>query len=176
MQFLAGGGLIFALYAASGDDDDATAGGGAASDAAVVVNRTIAIGPADLQSLRETFVRGARREPTPEELGDAVETFVNEEMLYREGKGLGLDREDVVVRRRIIDKMTVLARPAVPTAEPNETELRAWFQRYPHRFRHAPRISFEQRFFDPKRRANAADDARRVLAKLGETKGQEAAA
>ncbi|HEY0710547.1 MAG TPA: peptidylprolyl isomerase [Polyangia bacterium] len=163
MQFVAGGALIFALYALVGGSEESAP----ATETASVVDRTISIGPAELRTLREAFARSARREPSPDELGDLVETFVHEEMLYREGKALALDRDDVIVRRRIIEKMTVLARPAAPSPEPTEAELRAWFARYPHRFLQAARVSFEQRFFDPKRRADAAGDARRVLAALG---------
>jgi hypothetical protein len=171
VQFLAGGALIFALYSlreAADSVGEATRGQktGPSELASLDVDRTIVIGRADLQTLRDNFARGARRAPTTDELGDAIETFVNEEMLYREGKSLGLDREDVVVRRRIIEKMTVLARPAAPSPEPSEAELRTWFARYPHRFRQAPRLSFEQRFFDPKRRPDAAAVAKQVLAGL----------
>ena len=50
-----------------------------------------------------------RRPPTGEELDQLVEDFVREEVLYREALVLGLDLADLVVRRRLVQKMEVLA-------------------------------------------------------------------
>src|SRR5690349_2358074 len=49
-----------------------------------------------------------RRPPTGEELGRLVEDFVREEVLYRAALALGLDLADLVVRRRLVQKMEVL--------------------------------------------------------------------
>ena len=51
---------------------------------------------------------GAGR-PTAGELGRLVEDFVREEVLDREALARGLDLADLVVRRRLVQKMEVLA-------------------------------------------------------------------
>jgi peptidyl-prolyl cis-trans isomerase C len=157
------GGLIFGVYALARGGR----GGGAGGDTGrAEPDRRIVIGAADLEALRSSFRVAWRREPTRDELGDQVEAFVHDEVLFREGKSLALDRDDVVVRRRLIEKMSALARPQSPVADPSRSELQRWYDRYPHRFAQAGRLSFEQRFFDGKRRADATGDARAALGAL----------
>src|SRR6187401_3136755 len=44
-------------------------------------------------------VRG--RKPSAVELRNLVDGYVRDEILYREGAALGLDRDDIVVKRRV---------------------------------------------------------------------------
>ena len=163
VQFLLLGGLIFGLYAATrgsrGHGGDA---GGGEPD------RRIVITAAEIETLRADFRATSKREPSAEELGDQIESWVHDEILFREGKALGLERDDVVVRRRVVEKMSALARPQTPMGEPSPADLRRWYDRYRHRFAQPGRLSFEQRFFDPKRRGDAAADAKSALAAVAE--------
>jgi hypothetical protein len=172
VAFLLLGGAIFGLHAALAERrrDD-----GAAAELAPP-DRTVRVTPAEIETLKTNFRLAWKREPSVEETGDLVETYVNEEILFREGRALGLDREDGVVRRRLIEKMTLLARPNAPAPEPSQDELRRWYEQYPHRFRQGPRLSFEQRFFDGKKHEDAAADARAALAGLAGAKLTSAAA
>jgi hypothetical protein len=126
----------------------------------------VTVRTSQVEELRAGFRATQKREPTPAELGDLVEGFVSEEILYREGLARGLDRDDRVVRRRVIDRMTELARPRVPDHEPTEAELTAWFSRYRHRFVRPATVSLEQIFFDPKRHPDASAAAARALATM----------
>jgi peptidyl-prolyl cis-trans isomerase C len=171
VHFLVLGGLIFLIYGAS---RGARPTGG--SVGVGEPDRRIVIGAADIEALRASFRAAWRRDPTPDELGDQIETFVHEEILFREGKGLGLDRDDVVVRRRLIEKMSALARPQTPLGDPSRADLQRWYDRYRHRFFIPGRLSFEQRFFDPKRRSDAAADARAALAAVAEADRGDATA
>jgi hypothetical protein len=96
-----------------------------------------------------------KREPQPVELADLVQEAVGEEILFREGLARGLDRDDGVVRRRVIEKMTALVRPSAPTSDPPREELRRWFETYRHRFVRPAATTFDQLFFDSRRRGNA---------------------
>lgn len=162
VQFVLMGALIFALYAWRDQREE----GAPPAVSAAPADRTVRVRPADLETLKASFRLAWRREPDRDELGDLVETFIGEEILFREGLALGLDRDDAVVRRRVIEKMTILARPGAPSPDPASPELRRWYERYPHRFRQPAQLSFEQRFFDPKVRPDAAADARAALAAL----------
>jgi peptidyl-prolyl cis-trans isomerase C len=59
--------------------------------------------------LDEHLARQWRRPPTAAESDRSVADFVREEVLYREALALGLDRDDLVVRRRLVQKMEMLA-------------------------------------------------------------------
>jgi hypothetical protein len=99
-----------------------------------------------------------------------VQTFVDEEVLYREAVAQGLERADPLVRRRLIEKMTALTRPVAPTQEPSRDQLRRWYLIYAHRFRRPTTVTFEQLFFDPQRRPDAGAAAAQALAGLARAK------
>jgi peptidyl-prolyl cis-trans isomerase C len=170
VHFGALGALLFGLWALARPAGDQAP---PAPGAATAVSRTVAVTPRDLATLEAGFRASWKRDPGPEELADLVETFLGEEMLYREGLALGLDRDDVVVRRRLIEKATMLARPSAPTGEPSQAELRAWYQSYRHRFRRQAAATVEQLYFDGKRHPDPAAAARAALATLA---GQAAGA
>jgi hypothetical protein len=59
--------------------------------------------------LDEHLERQWRRPPTTAESDRFVADFIREEILYREALALGLDSDDLVVRRRLVQKMEMLA-------------------------------------------------------------------
>jgi hypothetical protein len=72
-------------------------------------DRHIVVTAAKRQWLDEHLTRQWRRPPTAAESDRSVADFVREEVLYREALALGLDRDDLVVRRRLVQKMEMLA-------------------------------------------------------------------
>lgn len=92
--------------------------------------------------LRENFVlnfaRNNGRAPTDAELAVAIEEYVREEVLCREARALGLDRDDPAVRRRLRQRMEFAAEDAAGAAAPTEAELAAFLRENPARFRAAP--------------------------------------
>ena len=61
----------------------------------------IHIGDGEVRWLRETFANQWRREPTSEELNGLLASLLEEELLAREARALGLDQNDTIVRRRL---------------------------------------------------------------------------
>ncbi len=72
------------------------------------------------------FERQTGRAPDLEEQAALVDRWIDEELLFREGRRLGLDRGDPVVRRRIIDRMRALQRTMYPVPLPDDAVLEAW--------------------------------------------------
>ena len=72
----------------------------------------------------EIFTRTWQRPPTEGELSGLIDSFVKEEVFYREGRKLGLDQDDTIVRRRLQQKMEFMIEPdeAALTAGPGELE------------------------------------------------------
>ncbi len=158
-HFLLLGGLLFAVYAL-------VHGSGRGGAAAPPRERVVRLTAAELDTLRSGYAAAYKREPTRAELADLAQNYLSEEVLYREGAALGLDADDEVVRRRLIEKMTVLVRPAGAPGEPSEAVLRGWYETYRHRFRQPARIWFDQLYFDPKLRPDPAAAARAALPQL----------
>ena len=103
-----------------------------------------------MQGLQQQFERAWRRPPTDQELQGLIDNWVREEILYREGLAMGLDRDDPIVRRRIGQKVEFIVdgmTPAAPTVE----ELHAWLDAHPDRYALAAQHSFRQVYFDPSR-------------------------
>ena len=72
---------------------------------------------------------------------------------------MGLDRSDLIIERRLIQKMTFLMKAEEGVPDPDETTLKAFLQARQARYRLPGTISFEQLFFaeDPAcARASAA--------------------
>lgn len=96
---------------------------------------------------------------------DEVARYVEREALYREARRLGLDRGDLIIRRRLIQKMEFLIDDLAAPAPPTEAELQAWLAAHADRYRRPRRVTIEHVYFSRDRRGEAAEaDARRALA------------
>lgn len=98
------------------------------------------------KQMRETmaanFDEDRERRATPDELNQLVENWVASEILYREGKLLGVDRGDDTIRDRIAFKLQLLIFSQLETPNPSVDELRAWFEDHHDRFDEPERVSF----------------------------------
>lgn len=131
------------------------------------VSMQIRLTPDELLQLALVFQAQWQRPPTPAELGRLVENKVQEEVLYREAVAMGLDRDDVIVKRRMTQKMQFLAEDVAAAYEPATAELEAWYARSADKFALPGRLNFRHLYFSPDRRGvRARDDAGQALAKL----------
>ena len=108
-----------------------------------------------------------KRQPTQDEFNAMIEDRIRQDVLYREALALGLDKEDTIVKRRMVQKMQFLAEDVAAQQEPTSDELRAWFAGHTDLFTVPARISFRHLYFSPdKRGGSARDDAGKALAGL----------
>ena len=96
-------------------------------------------------------------------------------MFYREGKALGLDRDDIVIRRRLRQKMEFVAED-MAVAEPNDGELAAYLASNAERFRSEDRLTFSHVYLSAARREALERDAESVAAKLASANAETDAA
>src|SRR5262245_1523275 len=64
----------------------------------------IVVSAGKIEHLAALFARTWQRPATREELEGLISDFIREEVAYREGLALGLDRDDTIIRRRIRQK------------------------------------------------------------------------
>lgn len=126
----------------------------------------VRIGAGEVRWLSETFSNQWRRPPSSAELEGLVAGLVEEELLAREARGLGLDRDDTVVRRRLAQKMDFMLQDTARLAEPSDDELRRYRTAHPNEFASPVRVAVEQVYFSPSRRASPEAEASRALAGL----------
>jgi hypothetical protein len=157
IHFLMAGALIFAVYSAVEDD---------VVDSAA--SATIVIGDAEMQFLRAQHEKLWGRPPTDRELAPLVQEFIREEVLYREGVAMGLDQDDVIVRRRIGQKMEFLIGDLAVPAEPDDATLAQYLDANRDKYLEPPRLTFTHVYFNVDRRgAQARADAETVLTEMG---------
>jgi hypothetical protein len=78
----------------------------------------IVVSASRIANLGDGFARTWRRPPSEQELQGLIEDYIRDEVFYREGRAAGLDRDDVIIRRRVRQKMEFLAEDmSVPEAE-----------------------------------------------------------
>jgi len=104
----------------------------------------IEVDPARIASLEQGFSAVWKRPPTGAERQGLIEDYLAEEVMYREAQKLGLDQDDVVIRRRMRQKMEFLLQESLATAPPDEDALRAFFDAGRERYRAPDRIGFRQ--------------------------------
>jgi hypothetical protein len=102
-----------------------------------------------LENLATGFTRTWQRPPTEEELQGLVRDYIREEAAYREGLALGLDRDDMIVRRRLQQKLEFLSDELATRTEPSEAELQSFLQTHSGLFQSEPLFSFRQIYFNP---------------------------
>jgi len=121
----------------------------------------------DLRTMDLYFESQWHRQPTSQEFNAMVENRIQEEILYREGLALGLDKDDTIVKRRMAQKLQFLAEDVATAHEPSTGELQTWFASNAGKFALPSRITFRHLFFSfDKRGQNAQADATGALPKL----------
>lgn len=129
--------------------------------------RTVTVAAGEIQALTDQWIRSMSRPPTEDELDSIIQRHVRVQILYREALAMGMDKGDVVIERRLAQKVEMLAQGLMTPEEPSEEELIAWYAENSDRFKRPDLYTITQIFFDPdKRGAATLDDARAAIDKL----------
>lgn len=152
LQFLLLGSAIFAVYRG-------VVGEPPESNQVVVVDQAL------VDAIRDRLGAEQRRPPSGDELVEEVAQEVRRELLYREGKALGLDRDEVI-QQRVAEKVEFLAADLARAPAIEERAVRAAYDRAGQKYVRPQRVSLRQLLFtgdDPK---VAAQRAHQVYAGL----------
>jgi hypothetical protein len=133
LHFLLLGFALFLYFGRVAPDDDG--------------ERRIVVSQAEVDLLVTQFQGTWSRPPTPVELHGLVDSYVRDEILYREGVTLGLDRDDAVVKRRVRQKLDVMFEESVAQQPATDADLQAYLDANPAAFRQPAVVSFDQLYF-----------------------------
>lgn len=159
IHFLLLGALVFVAY-------DRLAGQGSEPG-------EIFISRGQQENLMNTFSRTWQRPPTPQEYQGLLQDYVRQEIAFRESQAMGLDEGDIVIRRRLRQKLELLAEDVASLAAPTEQELQAYLDEHPADFAVEPRLTLRHVYFSRDRRGAAAEqDALQLLQRIS-TDGPE---
>ncbi|MEJ2322437.1 MAG: peptidylprolyl isomerase [Gammaproteobacteria bacterium] len=126
----------------------------------------ILVSESQVEQLAAQFKRTWLRPPTEQELSGLIESYVRDEIYYREALAMGLDRNDPQVRQRMRLKLEFLLEDLTAQQPPADEMLEAYLQQNPEKFRIAPRLSFRQVFLSFDRGQALEADAEKLLAEL----------
>lgn len=130
LHFLLLGAALFAVYGWLNPGGDAP--------------RRIVVSAAQVEMIVAQFQGTWQRPPTETELRGLVDTWVRDEILYREGAALGLERDDPVVKRRVRQKYEVISEESLRREPPGDADLERYLADNADKFRQPSRIGFEQ--------------------------------
>src|SRR5947209_9415033 len=118
----------------------------------------IVVTQSGIESLVVGFSRTWMRPPTQEELQGLVNDYIRDEVLYREARTMGLDEDDVIVRRRMRQKFEFLVEDtATTTGPPSDQELEAYRRQHVDKYSEEASFGFEQIFFSREKRGTLAE-------------------
>ena len=129
VHFLVLGGLIFLLYAYL-------------NDGFTPEEEKIVISPAKIDQLSYVWKKKYLRKPTPQELQQLIDEEIYAQVMSREAQKLGLDKDDEVIRRRLVQKIRFISANLSTLLEPSDEELKMYLKAHPEAFMSPERISF----------------------------------
>jgi hypothetical protein len=126
----------------------------------------IVISDGQIEFLKANYARARQRTPSEEELQGLIESYVREEILYREALALGLDKNDSVIRNRLRQKMQLMSDDLAGIAVPTDDQLQHFLEMNSDKFRSEALIAFRHVFFDIAKRGISADDEAAAMLSL----------
>ena len=133
VQFMAGGLLLFIL-------DGWIHGSYSGRE------RTIEVTDSLIESLKKEYTWQTGRPEISADTVALIDDYVKGEILYREALVLGLDRDDFIIRHRLVQKMKLLTENAVSEATPDDAVLLAYLSSHAEAYRLPARYNFRHIF------------------------------
>jgi hypothetical protein len=127
---------------------------------------TVEVTSADIEWIRSSWEARMKRQPTRQELQGLIDRFIRDEILQREALAMDLDDRDLVIQRRLVQKLTFVFEDIAESVEPTDDELKSYLRENPEKYRIPETMSFTQVYFSPGKRKNALEEAKAVLARL----------
>jgi hypothetical protein len=162
LHFLIIGALIFVFFSIVNKDE------------ITVSDNKIVVFAAEIERLSANWSKKWNRPPTETELQGLVESYIKEEVYYREALTLGLDKNDTILRRRLMQKMEFLSNDLAELNQPDESALNKYFLDNQEKYKLPARVSFTHIYFSlDKRGAKAFEDAKNLLSQLNDLSAPE---
>ena len=132
LHFLVLGGFIFLFYAY-------------VNDGFTQEDKKIVISQAKQNQLTYIWQKKHMRKPTKEELQHLIDGEIYAEVMSREAVKLGLEKEDGIIRRRLVQKMTFVSSNFASLVTPTDKQLKTYLEQHKEQFMAPKRISFTLR-------------------------------
>lgn len=155
LHFLVIGALVFIVFSVVNNEEISLDG------------KKIVVSAGDIERLNANWSKKWNRLPTEDELEGLVDSYIREEVYYREALALGLDQDDTVLRRRLMQKMEFLSNDLAELNTPDQAALNAYFLEHKDKYELPARVSFTHIYFSfDKRSMQVLQDAENILEQI----------
>ena len=134
---------------------------------------TVTLEARDLNQLATYWEVQMQRPPNKVELAGIIRDRIDEELLAREALRVGLDKGDMIIRRRLAQKMAFATDDTAQVGEPSEKALREYYAKTADRYAAPARVAFQQVFFSGDRPHGGAERAAGQAMERAEEGGRE---
>ena len=156
-HFLLIGAVIFLLFSQINTTEDE-------NDKQIIITKE------KIENLENAWIKAKGRQPSAEEMEQQLEYDIHEQVLYREAMAMGLDKDDMIIRRRLSQKMKYLFDDLSVVDKPSDAALKKFVSEHPSKFTKPATISFSQVYLDPKEHGDRLEvDAKYLLEELSTT-------
>ena len=104
----------------------------------------IVVGPEVDAEATQVFTASRGRAPDAKELAALRQVWLDNEVLYREGLALQLDKGDTAIRERVIFKSLSMIDAGVKLPPADDAQLRRWFESHREKYDDPARFDFEE--------------------------------
>ena len=88
-----------------------------------------------------------KRMPTQEEFDVYLDNYLENEILYREAKTMGLDDDDVIIKQRMVQKIEFLTNDLINISQPSDKEVKEYYDENSDKYTIHGEINFVHIFF-----------------------------
>lgn len=127
--------------------------------------------PAHTAQIANEYVLQYGAQPDAITLEALVRRDLHDEILFRQGLAMNLDRDDEIVRRRVVQKMQFLLQDLHPPNEPTDAQLTTFYNAHKSRYVLPAHVTFSHIYFSSDKGGSTAAQKRAeaILAKLPAT-------
>jgi len=131
---------------------------------------TVDVTSSDIEWIRSSWEARMKRKPMQQELQGLIDRFIRDEILFREASAMDMDERDLVIQRRLVQKLTFVFEDLAEAIAPTDEELRKYMQENQDKYRIPEMMSFTHVYFSPDKRKDVMEEAKAVLAQLKSAK------
>jgi peptidyl-prolyl cis-trans isomerase C len=107
-------------------------------------SRTITISEEQVERLTASWTQTWQRQPSLEEIDGLIRDYIKDEIYTREALRLGLDQDDIIIRRRLRSKMEFMATSQLENAPADDATLQTWLNKNSTKYAIDSKFSFDQ--------------------------------
>jgi len=115
---------------------------------AQVLNEEIIVSTAKINQLKSQFANTHLREASDEELDSLIDDYVKDIIAFQKGEELGLIADDVIIQRRVRQKIEFMLEDSIAILSPSKEELLIYMSEHQKSFMQDEVYSFLQIYID----------------------------